>query len=628
MPIVPAVELSRRFSRRLRTGCALVALVLVVALSARIAVRDKPRVWRVAFNQFAPYVEKGPDGHPVGFAAEVFEEAARRANVKFRWVRIDGGADQAFAEGKADLYPLMTIRSGNAERFYMSAPWWENEFALISTEKRPIFDAAGATGKTIATRLGVVQKLSKTVLPRARLVILPTLDDMEAALCAGTIDGFFSDMRLLQSQLLKRTAACAGQPLHAASVSRSKLYMGTGSTFAASAINDKIFGEIAKLALDGTLARAASKRGIVTPYDTARLKQVVDAEEREHMMAWALGAALVVLGISLFQTRAVRRAKKEAEAAHAHAREAQHRFDEFMKHTPAFTFIKDERRQVVYSNEKFAGKRMGALVGGENGIPPRLCERDDEAFDSGRGLEVTETLTDSLGRERHFLVLKFPFEDAAGGRYLGGVALDVTARVRAEKELEYHAKVDLLTGLPNRRSYMTCTGMALGDDQAGGMAVAFVDLDGFKQVNDLFGHEGGDALLIQVAERLRNACRDSDMVARMGGDEFTFLLRGVDPAEAQKRMEAALEVLEQPFAIAGEEIRISASIGVSLSPLHGSALQDLMRKADAAMYSAKRNGKGRVQIWAGPEDQSLAALYALGRRNTVNEYSLATDPVS
>jgi diguanylate cyclase (GGDEF)-like protein len=586
------------FRRRLLAGSFLVLVALLAALAwvGHGRVLQRPFV-RVAFNRFPPYLDKGPDGTPTGFAAKIFAQAARQANVDIRWVEIPGSADAAFAAGQADMYPLMTITPERETQFYMSAPWWVNQFALISTEGRAIPDAAAAKGKLIATRMGVIQTLSQKLFPEARFVDMTTLTEMETALCEGKIDGFFSDVRLLQAQLLLRTSRCAGQALRATSVPDGRLFLGAASTKEMTYTNDRIFREIAKLALDGTLSRTASQWGIFTPYDTARLKQVVDAQAEETRMGWALAATLFVLVLSVTQTIMIKRAKRAAEAAQAEAREIRYRFDEFMSHTPALTFIKDDRGQVVYSNEEFC---CPGGPGSAHAISHQLSQSDGEVLEFGRNVQITETLPGQDGLKRHFLVLKFPFRGASGARFLGGVALDVTARIVAEEELAYHAKSDLLTGLPNRRSFMTELESALerSKDRAEGLALGFIDLDGFKRVNDLMGHEAGDELLQQAAARLKQFCGGPDFVARLGGDEFTLFLCNTTKARSEQILVAALRALEEPFRIGGKEIFVSASVGVSLFPEHGSAPPQLLRNADSAMYSAKRKGKGRIEFWS------------------------------
>jgi diguanylate cyclase (GGDEF)-like protein len=456
---------------------------------------------------------------------------------------------------------------------------------------------------------------------------------MEAKLCGGAVDGFYTDALLLDSKLLRHSSLCSGLAPHIFPVPDAKLFFGTMSTKAARAINDRLVREIGEFAVDGTLERTAAKWGVFTPYDPTRLKQVADAERRQTQMAWALGVALLVLSVSVIQTKAIYRAKRNVERAQAEAKDLQSRFDQFMRHTPAITFIKDERKRLVYSNEQFCcnwapeGGGREARNGGNTAgsISGLLCDRDDDVIETGVGVEVTEMLRGSDGRERHFLVAKFPFRGDGGARFLGGVALDVTDRVLAEKELEYQASRDPLTGLPNRRSFMAELKLALEEAQGRGeyVAVGFVDLDRFKRVNDLMGHEAGDKLLKQAAARLRKICGEFDMVARLGGDEFTAMIRRAQPEQVRKAMQQALSSLEEPFRIDGEEVLISASIGVSMFPEHGNTSQQLLRRADNAMYWAKARGKRRVHFWT-PEGEDEA----FGEVPEKREMGYAAEPQS
>ena len=585
-------------------GFALVCLLGLIPTIRDQSIFRHPVV-RVGFNRFPPYVDKDPSGKPAGFAVEILTQAARLAKVDLRWVEIAGSADDAFAQGKADMYPLMTITPAREARFHMSAPWWENQFSLISTEGHEIPNAAAIDGKRIGTRIGVIKTLSQKLFPGARFFDMATLEEMEAALCNHDIDGFFADDRLMNAQLMRRSSVCAGQPIHAMSIPETKLLLGTASTKAAAEAGDRIFHEIARSALDGTLSREASKWGVFTPFDAARLKRVVDAETRETQMAWALAVALLILTVNVVQTRMIRRARHDAESAQAETKQMQNRFDEFMKHTPTITFIKDEKGRVVYSNEEFCLKRRPELAdensGREGGlISERLSRKDEEILVSGMGAEVTETLRGEDGVDRYFLVAKFPFSGIAGSKLLGGVALDVTTRIVAEKELERQAKHDLLTGLPNRRHFIAELDAALRECDALGvrLVVGFIDLDGFKQVNDLMGHEAGDDLLRQVSARLKRVCaEESDLVARLGGDEFTLFSRVPDFAAAERKMRVALNAIEEPFFIGEREVFVSASIGLSLFPAHGEDSHQLLKRADSAMYTAKIAGKSRIHRW-------------------------------
>lgn len=605
------MHIPRRSSKlNWRLAAFIIALLALIPIAKHLSqpLFERPPL-RVAFNRFPPYVDIDSRGQPTGFAVEVFAEAAKRAGIPVRWVEISRSADEAFSQGKADIYPLMTATPEREASFHMSPPWWENQFLLISTRAAAIPDVAHAAGELIATRPGSITTLSRRLFPRTHFVEMLTMPEMENALCARRIDGFFTDTRLLETQLMQRTAACAGQPLSAVTVPGGELFLGTASTKATAPANEKIFRQIARLALDGTLTRAAARWGVFTPYDTGRLKQVVDAETRARRLTWVLIVTLVVLALSVVQIVVVLQAKRAAESARAQAREMHARFDEFMRHTPAITYIKDERQRLVYSNEQYY-RRVDPMIQSLESISRRLSSRDSEVFALERSIETTETLRGRDGVDHYFMVLKFPFRNASGLKFLGAVALDVTARIRAERELEQQAKCDILTGLPNRRSFEAELSLALETAAASRqpLAVSFMDLDGFKEVNDTLGHEAGDTLLKEVAARLKHVCRAVGMVApimvapivvaRIGGDEFTFVLPGAPAAAAHQVMTAVLDEMHRPFRLGANRILISASIGVSLFPDHGTTVQQLVRNADSAMYRAKEAGKGRIGLWS------------------------------
>lgn len=170
---------------------------------------------------------------------------------------------------------------------------------------------------------------------------------------------------------------------------------------------------------------------------------------------------------------------------------------------------------------------------------------------------------------------------------------------RSRRQLAHQARHDALTGLPNRLNFEELLRRALRPGTFGQLepfAVMFLDLDGFKEVNDTFGHAVGDELLVQVAARLRGNLRTGDLVARQGGDEFLVLLRPASAAEALVTGRRLLASLSEPVAVRGHAMHISASIGVSLFPLHSRDAAELCRRADLAMYQAKDLGKNALRI--------------------------------
>ena len=203
-------------------------------------------------------------------------------------------------------------------------------------------------------------------------------------------------------------------------------------------------------------------------------------------------------------------------------------------------------------------------------------------------------------------VLEVTARDSLNDDALNGIVLcgrDVTERRRAEQSLVSLALRDPLTGLPNRKLLRA----QLDDELAAAarnnqpLSVLFIDLDRFKDVNDALGHHWGDALLCEVASRLKVKMRDDDLVARLGGDEFAVLLPGHGMAEATAVAERIVEALVAPYRIAGQMLVVGASLGIAVSSEEADA-STLLRQADIAMYVAKRNGSG-VSVFSVTDDQ-------------------------
>ncbi|MBR0726508.1 bifunctional diguanylate cyclase/phosphodiesterase [Bradyrhizobium manausense] len=176
---------------------------------------------------------------------------------------------------------------------------------------------------------------------------------------------------------------------------------------------------------------------------------------------------------------------------------------------------------------------------------------------------------------------------------------DVTERIRADERIAHMAHYDALTDLPNRvlmRGHLERRVAELAQGKP--FAILYIDVDEFKGVNDSLGHEVGDELLRQVAGRLRACVSGNDMVARLGGDEFAIVKAGTcDPAELTMLAEQILNVLRMPVDCKGQEISTDASIGIAIAPDHGDNLEDLLKRADLAMYAAKSEGRGTFRIF-------------------------------
>ena len=203
------------------------------------------------------------------------------------------------------------------------------------------------------------------------------------------------------------------------------------------------------------------------------------------------------------------------------------------------------------------------------------------------------------GDERVWQYRNYVVREPAQDPYVLGHALDVTDRITLERELRERALKDPLTGVANRtlfedrlnRAFERIKRKAVAEGKAPHLALAYVDLDGFKETNDVFGHPAGDALLCEVASRLRGGLRNLDTVARLGGDEFALILPDIGSEQnARYLIDKLLESLRLPFVHNGYTLVVSVSVGVSMHPVDGNSMDALTARADKAMYAAKAAG--------------------------------------
>lgn len=292
-------------------------------------------------------------------------------------------------------------------------------------------------------------------------------------------------------------------------------------------------------------------------------------------------------------------------------------------------FVKDQDHRWIVLNQaycRFVGHPLHGLLEKTDcdvfspEQAARLWEQDNKAFALGSEYESEEELTNTAGVTYQVATKRSLHRDAAGNVFLVGVIRDITQRKRVEDELRrtaaelvrsnaelkqaehrlrHMAYHDSLTSLPNRELFedrlSQCLNLAVGHQQF--VAVLFLDLDGFKAINDTYGHAMGDLLLKAVAQRLLHCLRSSDTVARFGGDEFVVLLPAIPQLQDVVTVaEKITDTLSQPFALNGYTIPVTTSIGVSVYPSDAENAEALIRNADMAMYQAKGLGKNRYML--------------------------------
>jgi diguanylate cyclase (GGDEF)-like protein/PAS domain S-box-containing protein len=321
-----------------------------------------------------------------------------------------------------------------------------------------------------------------------------------------------------------------------------------------------------------------------------------------------------------------RRGVAELAAAKADAERAQIFMTAVVEAMPSMVFVKraDDHRYVLLNRagEKILGLSRDEVVGRTDADfhPAELAalyvERDREVIESGEVRVIEEDLVPRKDGSLAMLrTKKIAIADADGrAEYLLGVSEDIADRKRAEAQIARLAHYDPLTELPNRVLFQKHLGEALTRRARSGdqLAVHFIDLDRFKTVNDTLGHPIGDALLRVAAERLRGCVREGDTVARLGGDEFAVVQTGLtDMSGATRLAERVVEAMAAPFDIQGHQVMIGASVGVSAAPSDGDDADELLKKADMALYRAKADGRGAFHFFERAMDEQLQARRAL-----------------
>lgn len=343
---------------------------------------------------------------------------------------------------------------------------------------------------------------------------------------------------------------------------------------------------------------------------------------------------------------ALRRSEEKSRTLAEALRESRQMLLLVLDNIPQHVFWKDRDSTYLGCNANFAAAAgvgsPSAIVGltdldlpwKETGAE-EYRKDDREVMETGRPkLRFAETQLMADGKLAHVETNKIPLHDA-GGNVVGvlGTYEDVTERRAAEKRIEYLAYHDGLTGLPNRMLLEDRLSQAIAAARRHGrtVAVLFLDLDGFKTVNDRHGHEGGDELLREMARRLTAAVRSGDTVARLGGDEFVVLLVELGGrGDLLTTIERVMTAIRVPVDLGGTPVSLTASLGVAVFPDHETGGEEMLRYADAAMYQAKERGRDCFVFY----DPSVARALPVHHRDweevaaafAAREFTLAYQP--
>lgn len=382
----------------------------------------------------------------------------------------------------------------------------------------------------------------------------------------------------------------------------ARLY--TSETSAATSVNESPrFSQTVPFTFDNTtwMLRVESRPGFEAPGESSLQAGILIGGGIISVLLFAIAWSVVstqvhAKSLALRMTQALRGSERRFRAVHDHAAFGivQTTPDGVIVHTnPAF------QRMIGYTEEELQGSHWSMF-----------SAADDQAENQRLRLELIQGERDAYHMEKRYIskegrlvwgnlaVTGVRAEDGTL-QFLVALIEDITARKQQEETITHQAFHDALTGLPNRMRFAERLDQALvkARRERTPMALMFLDLDHFKDVNDALGHGAGDALLQEVARRLRSCVRGTDTVARIGGDEFTVLLPVVDgPNGAVQVAKKILQVLPVTTVIDGKPLTVTPSIGISLFPEHGQDAESLIAQADQAMYASKQSGRNRFTL--------------------------------
>lgn len=623
--VPPGPRPPKRVSRTLARAWPLAALALVLAVAA-LALSERPPFYSaplavpafpvpspdlspddieyldnlgpVGFcvdRDWEPYEKIDSSGAYVGIAADLFRLIAARAGVRIELVPTADWRGSLAASRAGDCLLLAFLNETPERREWLdfTEPYFVDPNVFITRSDHDfIADPAGLTGETIVFPAGTsLEERVRSRYPDLKVVVV------ESELDALTM------VEERQADMTVRSLTMA------AYVIRKE-----------GRFNLRISGQLPEFGNEFRIGVAKGEprlRDILNRGVRSLKPQEVQAIVNSHIsieartgignrpLYGALGIFLVVSLVWLSWTLSLRR----------HMRHLRLIIDT----VPAFIFVKDRDGRYLLANW-WTATAFGVPPEGVEGLTDRDCrateeevaaflEQDRRVLESGEPLRIDEHPGCRVdGSPGWFQTIKVPYRrPGSRSQAILGVTLDITELKRAWLELEDRerrfrrmAQHDGLTDLPNRALFSELLGRAMALCLRDGkrLALGFLDLDHFKEVNDGLGHAAGDMLLKEAASRMKTSLRSSDTVGRIGGDEFVFFLPGVaDRDAALGAAEKIRAALERPFELEGQRIRVSASVGLSLFPDDGEAETVLTRRADAAMYRSKARGRNRVSAY-------------------------------
>ncbi|MGB3275537.1 MAG: EAL domain-containing protein [Castellaniella sp.] len=593
-----------------RVYCSILLPALVLCLGLFAPHARAALTLDVGIYDQKPDIYIARDGRPAGILGELLNEIARQEGWTIRtqachWAQ----CMQLLAEGKIDLLPDVFYTLERAQTFNLhhvpALHSWSQVYARPDHTLRSIEDLKN---HAIAVLEGSLQQdYLKTALPslgiNARIDPVLNLDAGFRRVLAGQDDAVVADF--YAGELLAQEHKLVATPI---------IFQPTQAYFAA----PKGRFPTVLAAIDRHLSAWQASPGsfyyhTLDNWRLPRSQSLLSLYGR-----WIVGGLSGLLILTLIVTLVLR---TQLRHQRRRLRRSERRLGAILDAIDAAVGIKNLDFRYTFANDKheaFLGLNEGQLIGlrDEDVLDDaeslsRIRSSDQAVIDSHERSVSQMTLQPRQGEPRTFLTIKAPMRDPDGTlEAICTVATDITERLRAEETAHHLAVYDALTGLPNRRTALSHLTQMLESARPGRPigALLLIDLDGFKRINDMHGHDTGDQVLCGIADRLRTSVRDQDMVSRVSADEFIVLLDDLSSKvndAARNAMHVAeklrIAVCNSAFSVQGKPIYVTGSIGLTLIQADSQTIDSVMREADMATHRAKQHGGNQVTFY----EQSL-----------------------
>jgi diguanylate cyclase (GGDEF)-like protein/PAS domain S-box-containing protein len=572
-------------------------------LAEKVWLQAHPLI-RVGIDRdFAPYEWIDAKGNYVGLSADYIALIEQRLGVKFEIIKDKSWAEVLELAQRGELDMISNAnKTPERERYLNFTEAYLNTPAIIISDSDNGFIGTldRLAGKQVTLEKSYfMQELLMHDHPEIRLLPANDVHDALRMVSSGKADAYIGDAASA-NYVIKR------EGMLNLSFSGDTHYK-SWHRMAATKANPELVSILAKALAD---IPETEKETIQNRWMSLKYEPGVKTET---VLFYAIAALLLLAFIVIWNLRLRREISKRKQVE-----EAQRMSSSVFASTQEGILITDAQGNIIdsnpafttitgYSRDEVLGKKPSLLKSGLHDayfyedmwkIINRQGYWRGEVWNRKKGGEIfAEWLTISAVTDQHGKITHYI-----------GTSSDITQLKEQERKLELIAHYDPLTGVPNRILLADRMHLAFAQTKRDHclMAVGYLDLDGFKPVNDRLGHAAGDQLLIEIALRIKNALREGDTIARLGGDEFVFLLLGLEKVEdCEVTLHRLLETISEPVVLNNQTVSVSASIGISIFPQDNTDPDTLLRHADQAMYQAKQDGKNCFHIYNLELDRQL-----------------------